>query len=376
MSRVLYLSPGVFDKGGVSRYARHQVRALRELLGDREIEVLSLLPPDEHAFEEPFAVAFSSFGTSLRGKALFAIAAVLAAASRPEIVWIGHIGLAALGHGIARGVGARSVLNVYRDELTIGFSQVRAAALRRVDRVVSDCHITRADIVARGLRPDVGMTVHWDCVDLARFTLEASSDRAAVLARYGVPPAPDRITVLTLGRMCAGTKYKGYERLLEAMARIPADIPLRLVLAGDGVRRAELEALAHARGLDGRAFFTGRVHESDLTAVYRACDAFALVTDTYEGLPLATIEAAAMGKPVLVGNHDGSREAAEDGITGFVVDPFDGGAIAERLVRLARDSDLRDRLGAAARARIEREHSFERFRARTSELLRDLRVLA
>lgn len=375
MNRVLYLSPGVFDKGGVSRYARYQVRALRDLLGPREVTVLSLLPPDEHAFEDPFAADFASFGTSPRGKLLFALAAALAAASpRPEIVWIGHIGLAALGHAVARAAGARSVLNVYRDELWINFDRLRAAALRRVDRVVSDCHASRAYLVDHGLRPDAGITVHWDCVDLDRFTTTGGPDPAAVLARYGVPAAPGVTTVLTLGRMSAGTEYKGYDRLIEALARIPAEVPLRLVLAGDGARRPALEALVRARGLEGRASFTGRIPEADLPSVYRACDVFSLVTDRSEGLPLTPLEAAASGKPILVGNTDGSREAAEDGVSGFVLDPHDLDALARRLVELSRDPALRGRLGAAARARVEREHSLPRFRARTADLLRDLGV--
>jgi phosphatidyl-myo-inositol dimannoside synthase len=381
MTRVLYLSPGVFDKGGISRYSRFQVRALRELLAPSEVKVLSLLPPDAFGFEQAFPVDFASLGPTLPGKALFAAAAALAAAGEgPRVVWSGHVGIGPLGLALARAAGATSVLNIYGVEVWTRLRRLSALALRRTDHVVSDCHNTARYAFEHDLRSPRRTHVHWDCVDIARFAPvpEASERRAEVLARYGVPPAEGRFTVLTLGRMAEDTSYKGYDRLIDVFARIPEQAPIRLIVGGDGETRAALEA--RARGQAGRVIFTGRVHEEDLPAFYRAADAFSLITDfgpgRGEGLPLTPIEAAACGKPILVGNQDGSREAAEDGVSGFVLDPFDLDAIAERLIRLARDPDLCARMGAAARARIEREHSFERFRGRVAELLGEMGLRA
>ncbi len=55
-ARVLYLTPGCFDKGGVSRYSRYQIRCLRDWLGDDNVRVLSLMGPDEHSLETPMDV--------------------------------------------------------------------------------------------------------------------------------------------------------------------------------------------------------------------------------------------------------------------------------------------------------------------------------
>jgi phosphatidylinositol alpha-1,6-mannosyltransferase len=377
MTTILYLSPGSFDKGGVSRYTRYQLRALRELVGEGSVRALSLLPPDARSFEEPFAIDFASLGPSRAGKALFtAAAAIVAASARPRVVWSAHLGLGPLGLALGRALGAATVLDVYGSEVWTDVGPLRRAALRRTDWVVSDCHNTRAYAIDHGLRGPDRFPVHWDCIDLARFS---PGDPGDVLARHGVPGAEGAITVLTVGRMSEHTEYKGYDRLIEVMARLPRDVPARLVLAGDGARRPALEALARARGVADRAHFTGPVHERDLCAIYRACDVFALVTNVGpgggEGIPLTPLEAAACGKPILVGDQDGSREAAEDGVSGFVLDPFDLDALAERVTRLAKDPALRARMGAAGRARIEREHGFERFRDRTAELLREIGLL-
>jgi glycosyltransferase involved in cell wall biosynthesis len=91
-----------------------------------------------------------------------------------------------------------------------------------------------------------------------------------------------------------------------------------------------------------------------------------------EGIPLSPLEAAACGKPILVGDQDGSSEAVEDGVSGFVVPTFDLDAHRDRILQLAADPSIRARMGAAARARIEREHGYPRFRERLRDLLREM----
>jgi phosphatidylinositol alpha-1,6-mannosyltransferase len=376
MKPILYLAPGVFDKGGISRYCRYQIRALREILGADAVSVLSLLPPDARGFEDPFAVDFASFGPTRAGKAMFSAAAALAAlGERPRVVWCAHVGIAPLALGLARSLGVPLVLNVYGVEVWTDLNRLRAAALRRADWVVSDCHNTRDHILTHGLRGADRLVVHWDCVDLERFS---PGDPGDVLERYGVPARFAGTTLLTLGRLSPGARYKGYDRLIEVLARLPAGLPVRLVIGGDGPLRDELAALAAARGVGERVLFTGSVREEDLPLVYRVGDVFSLITHAGpgagEGIPLTPLEAAACGKPVLVGDQDGSREAAEDGVSGFVLPPFDLDAAADRVARLAGDPALRARLGAEGRARIEREHAYPRFRERVRALVGELGV--
>ncbi len=81
---------------------------------------------------------------------------------------------------------------------------------------------------------------------------------------------------------------------------------------------------------------------------------------THKGLalvkesPCTPLEAAACGKPIIVSNQDGSREAAEDGESGFILYPFDLDALGDRISLLARDRELRDRMGRRAKERITR----------------------
>lgn len=373
---ILYLSPGVFDKGGISRYCRYQVRALRELLGEDAVEVLSLAPPHKNDFEDPFEVSFASFGGNTRGRVVFSGAAAVAAlTSRPRVVWSAHAYLGPLALALAKGIGARFVLNVYGAEVWTAVTPARRFALQRADALLSDCHATLRHVVSAGLHRELGTSVHWDCVDASRFR---PGPKTNVLEKYGVPPEGPQKTLLTLARLSEDERHKGVDRLIEVMGRL-RDVPVRLVVAGGGSWLEKLRKMASDADLAGRVFFTGRVAEADLADVYRACDVFSLVTTkgpgTGEGLPLTPIEASACGRPILVGTEDGSIEAVVDGVTGYAVDPRDLEATARHVRELVADDALRARLGAAGAERTLRDMGYDVFAKRLEPVAASLGLL-
>src|SRR5690349_16475655 len=69
--KILYLTPGCFDKGGISRYNRYQIQALRELYSTNNVRVLSLAGPKSGDFEEPFNVHWHAKGPDLKSKIKF-----------------------------------------------------------------------------------------------------------------------------------------------------------------------------------------------------------------------------------------------------------------------------------------------------------------
>jgi phosphatidylinositol alpha-1,6-mannosyltransferase len=375
---VLYLTPGCFDKGGISRYARYQITALRETLGADRVRVYSVHGPRPGDFEDPFDVDHAAGGTRVDRKARFA-ATVTAAAllRRPAIIVAGHVNLSGLAHSLSRIVRARSVVNIYGLEVWSGMRSDAAWGLRRSDLAISDCHFTARYVSEHGLRPRLPIEVLWDCVDTRRFSPGAPSPR--VLERYGIPDPATGVNVLTFGRMSSAASHKGYERLLEVFWWIASAAPMvRLVFAGRGDLADRLRHRVKGSALAPRVFFTGMVHDDDVTDLYRAAHVFSLVSDRGirrgEGIPLTPLEAAACGVPLLVGNHDGSQEAVLDGENGYVVDPFDLDTHAARIVTLANDEALRRRMGSAARARVVRHHDYLVFRATQARILASVGV--
>lgn len=376
--RIVALATGVFDKGGISRYTRYQVRALRDLAQDDQIHVLSLLGPSPSDFEEPFTVYHHGSGVGWISKGVFACTTIRTCFSRsPAIIWCNHVNLLPLGL-IARGMvpRARLVVNIYGLELWGDRQWLHQLTLPKADMIISDCYFSANFVVQHyGISPE-RLQVIWDCVDLKRF--HPIPRRDDLLHAFTIPVGSEYRYVLTLGRIDTGARHKGYDRLLDAMVALKKHTHIIAIVAGDGADRPRLEQRVVDDGLVGRVFFLGSVPERLLVDVYNLCDAFVLVSDRGhgrgEGIPLTPLEAAACGKPIIVGNEDGSQEAVIDGVNGRIVSPRDPDALRQALLEILLDNNLREQMGCAARARIEAEFSYEGFREKTAQILDELKA--
>lgn len=153
--------------------------------------------------------------------------------------------------------------------------------------------------------------------------------------------------VLFVGRL---VKEKGLERLLTVWASMPSREGLYLLIVGDGPLRGELESRAKALRLHESVQFLG--NHSNVFQFYAAADLFVLPSRT-EGMSNALLEAMAAGLPVVASNIGGNSDVVEDRYSGFLVDWNDTKVCVELLCSLLRDSDLRQRIGSAARKRAD-----------------------
>jgi len=169
----------------------------------------------------------------------------------------------------------------------------------------------------------------------------------------GVDPAvytpatrPDDGTfrVLSVGRLVSA---KGHGVLLEGVAIAARNgVPIELTIVGDGPRRDRLEALTAELGLGEQVTFAGAIAQDRLPAMFAAADAFCLPSFA-EGLPVVLMEAMATGLPAVTTGVMGIPELVVDDENGLIVPPGRADLVADALVRLARDPELRARLGRA-----------------------------
>lgn len=151
---------------------------------------------------------------------------------------------------------------------------------------------------------------------------------------------------------------KAHEVLFAAAQVVLRRVPdLELVVAGDGPRRAELEALASSLGIGRHVRFLG--HCDDVSRLLADCDAFVL-TSRSEASPNAVLEAMASGLPVVASRVGGIRELIEHQRTGVLVPPDDPRALAFALLNLIQWEGHAHTLGAAARRTVETRYSFDR----------------
>jgi colanic acid/amylovoran biosynthesis glycosyltransferase len=148
---------------------------------------------------------------------------------------------------------------------------------------------------------------------------------------------------------------KGIEFLVEALAvLIRRNYDVRLRIAGGGPSRLALENLAQKLGVMERVQFLGMLSEQDLTHELSSSDLFVLPSFA-EGLPVSVMEAMALGVPVIATNVAGTSELVENGETGLLVRPTDSEALANAMITMMGDYDLRRRSAQLGRAKVARE---------------------
>jgi glycosyltransferase involved in cell wall biosynthesis len=148
-----------------------------------------------------------------------------------------------------------------------------------------------------------------------------------------------------IGKIARLFKLKGHADLLAAFQKILPQIPhARLLLVGDGALRNEIENQVRALGLQGKVIFTGLVPPGEVPRYVGIMDCLAHLS-AREALSRALPQALAAGKPVVAYDFDGAEEVCLENETGFLVRTGDTATVAQRLLQLANDAPLRERLG-------------------------------
>jgi glycosyltransferase involved in cell wall biosynthesis len=177
----------------------------------------------------------------------------------------------------------------------------------------------------------------------------------AEVIHNGVPERPARSplgdppTAAFAGRLAA---KKGVEPLLHAWVLVRREAPTaRLLIAGDGPERAALQGLTARLGLSAGVSFLGYLPRAEMEAALASAWVQVAPSLWEEPFGLVAAEASMRGTAAVVSRRGGLAEVIEEGVTGFAVDPTDVATLAERLLRVLRDRDLAERLGAAGRRR-------------------------
>lgn len=216
--------------------------------------------------------------------------------------------------------------------------------------------ITCSKSVAADLRelcgPEIPAQTIYNGVDVDVFSPEGPTVDLDELA--GMPPAPKN--VVRVGMIATMARWKGHEVLLQALARIPADLPIRAYLVGDALYQTdgsqysipELREMAARLGVEHRVGFTGFIPEP--AAAMRACEIIVHTSTQPEPFGLVIAEALACGRAVIVSMNGGAAELINPGVTALYYRPGQPSALAACIIRLAVDEELRARLGRAGRA--------------------------
>ena len=232
----------------------------------------------------------------------------------------------------------------------------------RVDRVIAVSEAIRDALLEAGVRRERVVVIP-SAVDLER--LRANADRASGRRDLGV--AEEEFLVGAVGHLAL---HKGHAVLVEAARRVAAKEPkVRFVLTGIGEQEEDLRRRIEAAGLTAIFRLTG--FRKEIAGIVSALDALAFPSLSGEGSPAVLKEAMACGVAIVASDIHGVREIVRPGREGLLVPPKDPEALADALLRLARDRELRVECARRGRERS-LEFSVARLVDRTEALYRDL----
>lgn len=187
--------------------------------------------------------------------------------------------------------------------------------------------------------------------------------RAFIAHALGTKISPE---ALWIGALAELHPTKGLDVLIRAFSRISEACPnTLLVLIGAGEDRGRLTALAHMLRIESRVHFVG--HIPDAARILPALDIFAFPSHS-EALGYALLEAGQASLPTVASNVGGIPEITTDGVDGLLVTAGDDAVLAEKLLLLAQDAELRTRLGQALHNRVLTSFSKERMLTETFAL--------
>lgn len=326
-SKILFLSAGLASSGtcgGIQRYSDSLVKSLSRLGYDLRIvsvcdEVSSKLFPqsvacDSKALDKRIVAIWEFFRQILFFK--------------PDLVLCGHANFSFLCYVAARLLGIRYVVFCYGIDV-VNLGMFKRVWLRRAEKVVAISRYTRG-LLSRGLGvPDEHIEILPPAVDSERFCPALKSEE--LMSKLGINPG-DRV-ILTVARLSGTERGKGYDKVIAVLPELIRDYSehlthsggtvsgtIKYILCGAGDDLPRLRSLIYDSNLDNSVILPGFVPDVDLPKIYNIADVF-VMPSTKEGFGIVFVEALLCGKPVVLGNIDGSMDSTMAGGTAIFVNP-------------------------------------------------------
>jgi len=367
--RILLLASDIFFKGGIQRYTKYQYRALTEIFGKENVFLYSFKRKEkESAFEDDINVYYVENYEGIGGKINFTLKILKDIVRlKPSILLINHVNLAPIGMIIKKTFKIPYYLNVYGLEIWSGLSKLKIISIYNADKIIGDCKFI-LNYIKENLKIDKAkLNLLYDPVDIDRFI--PKNKNKDLIRKYNIPE--NKFVLLTVGRL---DRFKGHSLVIESLKYLPDDIIYLIV--GGGKLEDELRLKASNLKLQSRVIFTGRVLENELVDFYNLCDVFILISkfdrNEGEGLPLTPIEASSCGKPIIVGDEDGSKESVVDGYNGFIISPNKIQILVEKILYLYKNRDILKEMGINARKFVIENFSYEKFKQTLHEVITKL----
>jgi glycosyltransferase involved in cell wall biosynthesis len=226
--------------------------------------------------------------------------------------------------------------------------------LKRSNKIIAVSDFTRRELLKYYPVKEAKIRVIHNGVDVNKF--KPTTDKIRARKELGLDPTD--IVILSVGRLYA---RKGLFTLIESMLFVTRKFKnTKLIIAGKGLSNEmkKLVRFATKLGVENNIVFTGYFPDKKLPRLYQATDIFAFST-FYENLPFAVLEALSTGLPVVTTRVGGIPEMINNGKNGFLVEPSNSRALADRILFYLEHPALALEMGLLARETIEKNFDWK-----------------
>jgi phosphatidylinositol alpha-1,6-mannosyltransferase len=305
--------------GGLGGIAQYNQDVLRALDAAPEVSEIVAAPRRMPLAPGSLPAKLSYITGGLRNRVAYigAIIQLLRKDSRYDLVCCGHIRLLPMAFLAKMITGAPLLLIIYGvDAWDPIKSKITGYFLSKIDFIISISEITKQRFLQWSHLTRKKCFILPNAVTQRHYGAGAKSEE--LVERYGLS---GKTVLMTLGRLAAEEKYKGFDEVLDLLPALAKQIPeIAYLIVGDGDDRGRLEAKASSLGVGDRVVFAGFIPEAEKADHYRLADVF-VMPGRGEGFGFVFLEALACGIPVVGSKLDGSREALRGGALGILVDP-------------------------------------------------------
>lgn len=327
--------PNLFEfKGGIQNYLTFVIQALQSIYPKVNYELFVkhdyYKSPNIINCENTYFHFYGSWHPSLRTLAFAAHLFIFGFWQHPQLIIVNHLNFIPVAYWLKCLVGIPYWVTVYGIEAWDIKKPSIQKALHNADRIISISSYTRDRLLKeQNIAPEK--------ISLLPCTFDETQFKIAPKPNYLLEQhnlKPEQPVILTVSRLAGIERYKGYDKILEALPKIRQAIPnVHYIIVGKGDDKPRIEQLIEQLKLQDCVTLAGFVPDEQLCDYYNLCDLFAMPSKR-EGFGIVYLEALACGKPTLGGNQDGAVDALCHGELGALVDPDDVEEIAQILIKI------------------------------------------
>lgn len=337
--KVLFLTLKTFSAtGGIEKVSRIMGKALyeRSVEQDGYFEICSMYDKQTDAVDNPYFPAENFRGFGIRK--LSFIRAMVATGIKNDVVMLSHINLLLIGWMIKKiSPKTKIILLAHGIEVWYKLNARTRMMLKACDHIIAVSQFTKKRIEEDHGFDTKKCSVLNNCLDPYLPLPSVKNKRDTLLKKYGFSDTD--CILMTLTRMSSKERYKGYDKVIEAIAELKnKSANIKYLVAGsyDKQEKEFLDKLISRLNLQDNIVLAGFIKDEELENHFAMSDIYVMPSQK-EGFGIVFIEAMYYGLPVIAGNMDGSVDALLSGQLGQLVNPNSTHEVAAGINNILQD---------------------------------------